>query len=138
MNPSNKSKTPMTDEHKAALAEGRAQGRAVRNYLEALEANRPKRGRKRTPESINRRLATIDQELDEVSPTKRLELVQERIDLQAELDAIEDKPDMTALEAEFKANAKGYSERKGISYAAWRELGVEASLLKDAGITRSS
>src|SRR5689334_9539098 len=37
----------MSDEHKAALAEGRAQGRAVRLYLEALEANKPKRGRKR-------------------------------------------------------------------------------------------
>ena len=38
----------MSDEHKAALAEGRAQGRAVRAYLEALEANKPRRGRKRT------------------------------------------------------------------------------------------
>jgi hypothetical protein len=28
----------MSDQHKAALAEGRNQGRAVRNYLEALEA----------------------------------------------------------------------------------------------------
>lgn len=128
----------MTDEHKAALAEGRAQGRAVRKYLEALEANRPKRGRKRTPESINRRFAAIEQELDDASPTKRLELVQERLDLQSELDAMQDKPDMTALEAEFKANARAYSERKGISYAAWRELGVEASLLKEAGITRGS
>ena len=32
----------MSDEHKAALAEGRAQGRAVRLYLEAIEANKPK------------------------------------------------------------------------------------------------
>ena len=32
----------MTDQHKAALAEGRNQGRAVRNYLEALEAHKPK------------------------------------------------------------------------------------------------
>ena len=29
-------KTTMSDSHKAALAEGRAQGRAVRNYLEAI------------------------------------------------------------------------------------------------------
>ena len=28
----------MSDSHKAALAEGREQGRAVRRYLEALEA----------------------------------------------------------------------------------------------------
>ncbi len=50
----------MSDAHKAALAEGRAQGRAVRNYLEALEAHKPKRGRKRTPDSMKRRLAKID------------------------------------------------------------------------------
>ena len=32
--------------------------------------------------------------------------------------------------------AKGYSERKGISYAAWREAGVPAATLKAAGISR--
>jgi hypothetical protein len=34
--------------------------------------------------------------------------------------------------------ASAYSARKGISYAAWRELGVEAAVLKRAGISRSS
>ena len=48
----------MSDEHKAALADGRAQGRAVRAYLEALEANKPRRGRKRTPESMRARIDT--------------------------------------------------------------------------------
>ena len=128
----------MSDEHKAALAKGRTQSRAVRNYLEALEANKPKRGRKRTPDSIGRRLDKIDEEMADASPTKRLELVQERIDLKAELDTMGDKPDLTALTGDFVANAKAYSERKGISYAAWRELGVEASILKDAGIGRGS
>ena len=49
----------MTAEHKAALAQGRAEGRAVKEYLEALSANKPKRGRKRTPDSIGRRLEKI-------------------------------------------------------------------------------
>ena len=31
----------MTDEHKAALAEGRSRARAVRRYLEVLEHHRP-------------------------------------------------------------------------------------------------
>ena len=44
----------MSDEHKAALAEGREQGRVVRRYLEALESSRPKRGRRRTPETITK------------------------------------------------------------------------------------
>src|SRR5690606_39660524 len=52
-------KSPMTDEHKAALARGRAEGRIVKEYLEALRASKPKRGRKRTPDSIKKRLAAI-------------------------------------------------------------------------------
>ena len=54
-----RARRPMSDEHKAALAEGRNQGRAVRGYLEALEAHKPKRGRKRTPDSIKKRLERI-------------------------------------------------------------------------------
>ena len=34
-------KRTMTAQHKAALAEGRSEGRAVKNYLEALQQNRP-------------------------------------------------------------------------------------------------
>jgi hypothetical protein len=126
----------MSAEHKAALAEGRAQGRAVRQYLEALEAHKPKRGRKRTPDSIAKRLDRIDVELVDADPMKRLELIQERIDLKAELDSTTNKVDMSALEAEFVKAAKPYSERKGISYAAFRAVGVPAATLRDAGISR--
>lgn len=129
-------KREMSDDHKAALALGRQQGRAVRDYLDALEKHRPKRGRKRTPESIAARLDKIAAQLDDVDPVTRLQLVQERLDLEAELAAIDDKPDLEALEAAFVDAAPGYSERKGISYAAWRESGVEARVLKAAGISR--
>ena len=71
----------MSDEHKAALAAGRNEGRAVRHYLEALEAHKPKRGRKRTPDSIQKRLAAIERQLAEADPLTRLHLVQERMDL---------------------------------------------------------
>ena len=138
MNAKARKSTTMSDEHKAALAEGRNQGRAVRNYLEALEAHRPKRGRKRTADSIQKRLDAIETELGTANPVKRLQLVQERLDLTAELDAGSETVDISALEADFVAAAKGYSERKGISYAAWRELGVPASTLKAAGISRSA
>jgi hypothetical protein len=128
----------MSDEHKAALAEGRNQGRAVRRYLEALEAHKPKRGRKRTPESMQKRLARIEIDLESADPLKRLQLIQQRIDLQNELEHANTKVDLTELEAEFVRAASDYSARKGISYAAWRELGVEASVLKRAGVSRSS
>ena len=128
----------MSDEHKAALAEGRNQGRAVRRYLEALEAHKPKRGRKRTTESVQKRLGRIDDELPNADALKRLQLIQERLDLTAELEAANTKIDLTELETEFVKAAGDYSQRKGISYAAWRELGVEAAVLKRAGLKRSS
>ena len=127
----------MTAEHKAALAEGRTQSKAVRTYLEALEAHKPKRGRKRTPESIKKRLDAIETQIDGADPLKRLQMVQERMDLTNELANMEDKPDLTALEKGFTDSAKAYGARKGITYAAWRELGVDASTLKTAGITRA-
>jgi len=137
MNAKARKKTPMSDDHKAALAMGRDEGRAVRRYLEALEAQRPKRGRRRTPDSIKKRLAAIDSQMADENPINRLQLVQERLDLTAELEATDDAIDIEGLEADFLRAAKGYSERKGISYAAWRELGVSAATLSSAGISRS-
>lgn len=136
--PPRKNKKSMSDEHKAALAIGRNEGRAIRNYLEALDAHKPKRGRKRTPDSIERRLASIDEEIDEADPLTRVNLIQERMDLQAELDSMTETVDLAALEDEFVEAAASYSERKGITYAAWRELGIEASVLKRAGIRRGA
>jgi hypothetical protein len=128
----------MSNEHKAALAEGRNQSRSVRVYLDALESHKPKRGRKRTPESIKRRLSLIDKELASADPLKRVQLVQEQLDLRAELDSMGAKVDLAALEADFVGAARSYSERKGISYAAWRAVGVPPAVLKKAGISRSS
>jgi hypothetical protein len=126
----------MSDDHKAALAAGRNQGRAVRKYLEALEQNKPKRGRKRTADSVQRDLARTQEELLSADPLKRLELVQRRIDLEVELERMGTTVDLGALEKEFVAVAKPYAERKGISYEAWREAGVSAATLKAAGIGR--
>jgi hypothetical protein len=138
MAPSKKStKTAMTDEHKQALATGREQGRAVRRYLEALETNRPRRGRKRTPDSINRRLVEIDAKMAAADPLTRLQLVQERMNLQAELEMKSTSVDLSALEQAFVDAAGPYSARKGISFAAWRTAGVDAAVLKRAGIRSS-
>ena len=129
-------KRVVTDAHKAAMAEGRTQSRAVSAYLDALTSNRPKRGRKRTHESIDRRLAAIDGDLPTANPIKQLSLVQERIDLLAEKESMGATVDLSGLEADFVAAAKGYGDRKGISYAAWRQLGVPPEVLKRAGISR--
>ena len=127
----------MSDEHKAALAQGRLEGRVVRDYLEGLRATKPKRGRKRTAETIKKRLDAIEVELASASPLDELLLVQERRDLEAELAAKSNAIDMDALESEFVNVAKSYSDSKSISYASWRDVGVPASTLKRAGISRA-
>jgi hypothetical protein len=127
----------MSDTHKAALAKGRAEGRIVRDYLEGLRATKPKRGRKRTPETIKSQLADIETELADASPIDELLLIQKRRDLLAELEAMSNTIDMHALEEAFVGAAKSYSESKKISYASWRDVGVDAAVLKRAGISRS-
>lgn len=128
----------VTPEHKAAMAAGREEARAVRAYLEALDAHRPKRGRKRTPDSIRKRLDAIERELPEADAVTRLKLVQERLDLTRELESASAGVDLSELEGKFVAVARSYGERNGISYTAWREVGVQPAVLKQAGIGRSA
>src|ERR1700761_4461321 len=87
-------KTPMSATHKAALAKGREEGRIVRQYLEALESTKPRRGRKRTPESIRRRLNTIENSMPTADPLTRLHLVEEKQRLESELAHTGDKVDI--------------------------------------------
>jgi len=126
----------MTDEHKAALAAGRAQGLAVRKYLEALERNRPRRGRRPSSESLSKQLDEIEAKLKEADPLKRLHLIQQRKSLQARLSSDEGVEDISELEKGFVAAAAEYGDRKGIDYATWREIGVPADVLRRAGVAR--
>jgi hypothetical protein len=127
----------MSDAHKAALAKGREEGRIVRRYLEALESTKPRRGRKRTPESIKRRLASIDTSIADTDPLARLHLIEEKQRLESELTSSGDTLDLGALEKSFIKVARPYGERKGISYSAWRAVGVSAPVLQQAKIART-
>lgn len=126
-------RTKMTDSEKSEVA-------AVRDYLKVLERNAPQRGRRRTTESVGRQLTTLDGEMAGASVTKRLSLIQQRINLEADLEALSQAAsvDLTALEAGFATYAAAYGGRRGISYAAWREIGVSSATLKSAGIRRSA
>jgi hypothetical protein len=121
----------MSDEHKQAIAEARRQNQAVRDYLNGLTTAKPAGRRPSTsPEQLQEQ---IDAEGD---PVKRLELIQRRLDLEDRLAGEPDLPDLETQEAEFVAVAADYASRKGITYTAFRELGVPASALKQAGIPR--
>jgi hypothetical protein len=130
-------KTKMSDTHKAALAKGREEGRIVRSYLEALEATKPRRGRKRTPDSIGRRLLVIEDEMLEADLLTNLHLVEEKRKLEAELNSMDETIDVSGLEKRFIKVARVYGERKGISYSSWRKVGVSASVLELAKIPRA-
>jgi hypothetical protein len=128
----------MTDSHKQALAEGREASRHVRAYLEALQANKPKRGRKRTKETVQKQLDEVSSQIGPALGLKKLELAQRRIDLANELEGFAVKVDLSGLRRDFIKYAKSYAQRKGISYGAWREAGVSAEDLKAAGIARGA
>ena len=75
---------------------------------------------------------------DEASPVDRLHLIQERLDLEAELAAMDGKGvDLDGLEDAFVGAAAAYASRRGVSYSAWRSAGVQPTVLRRAGITRS-
>jgi hypothetical protein len=126
----------MSLEHKEALARGREEGRTVRRYLEAVEHQRPRRGRRRTPDSVRRRLEQVRDKVERADPLARLLLLQEQADLEALLARMGDSEDMAALEKAFVKVAKGYAKRKGIGYNAWRAAGVPSAVLQRAGISR--
>jgi hypothetical protein len=123
----------MSQEHKDALAKGRKESREIKAYLSTIESK--KRGRPVTKESLETRLARVNSTLDSTAdPLKRVDLLQSRLDLESALANTTASVDVEQLEAGFVASAAGYSERKGITYTAWREFGVPAAVLKRAGV----
>jgi len=135
--PKKTAKRTMSADHKAKLAQGRNESRIVSKYLDALAAGKGKRGRKRTPESISIQIARIDKAMNAATPIQKLELTQKRYDLMAEHGRLTSRVDLTSVEKDFVKVAKSFAIRNGISYNAFRELGVSAEVLKRGGISRA-
>ena len=85
---------------------------------------------------MQKRIEAIGEALESATPIRRVQLVQERIDLERALSAPAEITDISELEDAFVEAAVSYSGRKGITYSAWREVGVPAAVLKRAGISR--
>ena len=115
----------MTAQHKAALAEGRDEGRAVKSYLEALQQNRPRAGPaahagfdQEAPRR-HRRRATPRARRSSSSSS-----VQERMDLQKELEAMGTKVDLSRARGRVREDrrrstpsARASRTRRGASSA---------------------
>jgi hypothetical protein len=66
----------------------------------------------------------------------KLRLTQERMNLTAELATKQLGSDFTKLENQFVKIAAVYSQRNGLTYSAWQDMGVQPTVLKRAGINR--
>ncbi len=80
----------------------------------------------------------IDAQLAAAEPALKVRLIRERMDLYARLKALGGQKRLDDLEQDFVAAAGAYSARKGISYDAWRQVGVDESVLERAGIRRAA
>ena len=114
------------------------QARVIRRYLSAMEAGKPGRGGKRAQEAVTSRIAKVDELLVSADPLTRVHLTQERIELNAEQVRLGNGSpvDLAQLERDFVRVARGYSDRHGLTYAAWRQVGVPTEVLDRAGIHR--
>ncbi len=133
-------RSTLTENNRANLRSAgniRTETAIIRRYLSALNEEKPRRGRRKTVESVQRRIDYIRANLSDANPLMKVHLHQELINCKKELEQLNAKNKLASLEADFIQIAKDYSLRKSISYTAWRVSGVPASVLKRAGITRT-
>ena len=115
----------------------RTEAAIVREYLDALARHRRPKGR-RNAAYLTKRLEEINQQLAEgvSSAMQRVELIQERMDCEADLTDLEDTAAFEAAEKQFIEHGGAWAERKGITKAALREFGVTPAVLRQAGIAQ--
>lgn len=127
----------MSPAQKKAMQQGRAEATAVKLYLTAIASSARRRGRQFTPEELQVRIDAVNEEIAAAPAATRVFLVQKRIDLEHRLDAAQTvEVDIEPLQEEFVRVAAEFGVRKGISYDAFREVGVPAAVLRDAGVRR--
>jgi hypothetical protein len=112
----------------------REQSQTINRYIEALNAAQPTI----SPERVRAQLKKAQADLAAAEAEGRWLRVMdamERVNIhQAKLDKLERAEDIEALQESFVGMAAAYTERKGISYATWRYVGVPPKVLKEAGI----
>lgn len=131
----------MTTAQKRTLSQSATQAAAVKAYLEHLDGG-VRNGPAVSQETLQTRIAERERRIElEADPCVRLELIQKRLDDEAALAELQRRPDPAEVAAELEAGfvdvAEAYSQRKGITYTAWREAGVPAAVLRAAGMPRT-
>lgn len=114
------------------MSAARRESAVVKAYLTALRGG--PRERRLDPDVVRARIERINEQLLSADVIGELKLVQERMNLEAELSRPRSGPDRAQLEAAFIEVAGRFSARKGIRYETWREVGVEPRVLRLAGV----
>jgi hypothetical protein len=110
----------------------RAETNAVAAYLTALKAPKvPARSRA----ALEKRRVQVEEWLrEESSPIREVELIQQRLNIDAQLARADQAQRLAELEEAFVNVAASWAKRSGISAAALREVGVPVSVLRRAGL----
>lgn len=119
---------PPTEQlHTPEMHEKNNRSKTVSLYLRSLE------GDTASPEEIRRKIAKLTEKIAKTSGVNKLRLIQDRLDLRSRLNNIKDT---TSLEERFIAVAAQFSVENGISWSAWRVIGVPVKVLEAAKIPR--
>ncbi|HTO01304.1 MAG TPA: hypothetical protein VL068_11575 [Microthrixaceae bacterium] len=131
------SKRQPSPEHIEAMGRGRKAAAAVGSYLEALERNKPQRGRRVPVEQLEARLSEAREMSESATGLIQLNAAQAVMDLEKRIaDAKAPEQDLSQLEDGFVEWASTYAKSKGISYDAFRKVGVTPAVLRRANISR--
>ena len=92
-------------------------------------------GAARSRAKLEQRRTQVEEWLrEESSPIREVELIQQRLDIDAQLAQADQAKRLAELEEAFVKVAASWAKRTGISAAALREVGVPASVLAKAGM----
>jgi 1,6-anhydro-N-acetylmuramate kinase len=114
-----------TEAQKERMVLGAKAMRAVDAYLAHINADKP-RGRKVDKEALQAKIDAEESLAKKVILISQMHEAIER-DQRAEAEA--------ELEEAFLKHVNWFSDQHGITYNAWREIGVPANVLSKAGIT---
>jgi hypothetical protein len=103
-----------------------------RTDIGVIHSARAHSGRSRA--TLEKRRAQIEQWIaEEPSPIREVELIQQRLDIDAQLAQVDQAQRLAALEKAFVEVAASWAKRSGIGAPALCEVGVPAGVLKRAG-----
>ena len=111
------------------------QSKQVTDYLRAIrDANRGGM----TDEMLAKKIATTERALARAEASGNLANELQYTARLYNLRKMSGNGRLEQLRDAFVAHAAEYSQDKGIPYVVWRQFGVSASVLRDAGIARSA